>query len=50
MVWNSIIFTFCLIKSRSHDQSECTNISSFPEINRDFRFLYCQDDTGVNII
>ena len=26
MVWKSIIFTFCLIKSWSHDQSECTNI------------------------
>ena len=25
MVWKSIIFTFCLIKSWSHDQSECTN-------------------------
>ena len=23
MVWKSIIFTFCLIKSWSHDQSEC---------------------------
>ena len=26
MVWKSIIFTFCLIKSSAHDQSECTNI------------------------
>ena len=26
MLWKSIIFIFCLIKSRSHDQSECTNI------------------------
>ena len=26
MVWKSIIFTFCLIKSWLHDQSECTNI------------------------
>ena len=26
MVWESIIFTFCLIKSSSHDKSECTNI------------------------
>ena len=26
MVWKSTIFTFCLIKSWSHDQSECTNI------------------------
>ena len=26
MVWKSIIFNFCLIKSWSHDQSECTNI------------------------
>ena len=27
MVWKFIIFTFCLIKSWSHDQSECTKIS-----------------------
>ena len=27
IVWESIIFTFCLIKSWSHDHSECTNIS-----------------------
>ena len=26
MVWKPIIFTFCLIKSWSHDQSEYTNI------------------------
>ena len=26
MAWKSIIFTFCLIKSWSHDQGECTNI------------------------
>ena len=26
MVSKSISFTFCLIKSWSHDQSECTNI------------------------
>ena len=26
MVWKSIILTFCLIKSSSHDQSEYTNI------------------------
>ena len=34
MVWKSIVFTFCLIKSWSHDQSKCTTSvpeSLFPE-------------------
>ena len=27
MVWKPIVYTFCLLESWSHDQSECTNIS-----------------------
>ena len=27
MIWKTIIFTFCLLQTRTHDQSECTNVS-----------------------